>query len=151
MNSLTTVNGTTYVTQETFDGLSEYSCSIPTGTTHGKRWKRDNHAYPNDGVRRDPKWFMGEYYELPRDDPDLRDRAGNKQIGIHWTALVVGEAPKESEGPVEVIATMPVHRVWDASSSRWVTQEERKRLLESRAYATASTALGSMTPASTKS
>ncbi len=52
------------LTRQEFDDLPEYSCSIPTGTTIGKRWKRGE---PYVGVR--TRWLMGEYADHP--DPRL--------------------------------------------------------------------------------
>lgn len=40
-------------------GLPEYSATIPTGTTPGKRWKRHDGAY--DPSVNDPFWIIGEY------------------------------------------------------------------------------------------
>ena len=45
-----------YMTMCEFDMLPEYSCSIPTGTTAGKRWKR---GWPYMQPRH--SWQMGEY------------------------------------------------------------------------------------------
>lgn len=72
------------LTQREFDQLPEYSASLPTGTTVGKRWKRHwrepqscgvpsshpayRHIPPKDG------WQIGEYVEHP--DPGL--------VGIKW-------------------------------------------------------------------
>lgn len=53
------------ITQEEFDKLLEYSSSLPTGTTIGKRWKR---KCP-DG------WLIGKY--VPCDEEGM--------IGIEWT------------------------------------------------------------------
>lgn len=51
--------------QEMFDSLYEYSCSLPTGTTVGKRWKRAKNTYDGkDG------WLLGEYVECYPIDPD---------------------------------------------------------------------------------
>lgn len=50
--------------------LPEYSCSIPTGVTAGKRWKRDSmwHAKRRLGPG-EPMWVVCEFYEIPgRDD-----------------------------------------------------------------------------------
>lgn len=55
---------------EEFRRLPEYSCSIPTGKTIGKRWKRgEPYGHPE-------VWFLCEYVEL---DPPEPDRIG-------WTA-----------------------------------------------------------------
>jgi hypothetical protein len=55
-----------------FSALREYSRTLPTGTTIGKRWKRnarDGYYFPVDvwGLRfvfpAPPRWMMGEYAE----------------------------------------------------------------------------------------
>lgn len=59
------------ISQRDFDDLLEYSCSLPTGTTIGKRWKRNQSAYVTPRkvlfglITRRPKanWFIGEYVE----------------------------------------------------------------------------------------
>jgi hypothetical protein len=48
--------GAVYMTMHEFDVLPEYSCSLPTGATAGKRWKR---GIPYMMPRR--RWLMGEY------------------------------------------------------------------------------------------
>lgn len=66
---------TALLTEEELDALPEYSSSIPTGTTIGKRWKRrtykesnipvDAFGYDKDGFFRlvPEGWVMGEYAE----------------------------------------------------------------------------------------
>lgn len=44
------------LSQKEFDALPEYSCTLPTGTTIGKRWKR---GWPYQEPRTD--WYLGEY------------------------------------------------------------------------------------------
>lgn len=66
------------LTQVELDKFSEYSCSLPTGTTVGKRWKRDANAYRRglpEGTL--PAWWIGEYVEHP--DPEM--------INITWTRV----------------------------------------------------------------
>lgn len=69
------------------DGLPEYSLTLPTGTTIGKRWKRDNNAFKRP-VRVEilgllfvlpwpPEWWIGEYVE----------HADPKRVGIKWTKV----------------------------------------------------------------
>lgn len=68
------------MTPEEFKNLPEYSCTIPTGTTVGKRW-RCNQAF---GTGRKPQWndwYMGEYVKHP--DP--------KMVGIEWSRIRVLE------------------------------------------------------------
>jgi hypothetical protein len=76
--------GLVTLAREELADLPEYSCSIPTGTTPGKRWKRDANAY-----RRDlpwpghvPDWLLGEYVEIPG-DPD--------HVGIRWRTVCIAD------------------------------------------------------------
>ena len=68
------------LTTPEFEALPEYSCSLPTGQTIGKRWKRKCRD-PNGEV-----WMLGEYVEDP--EPGM--------IGIRWrrikVALIYAEA-----------------------------------------------------------
>ncbi len=72
-----------------FKSLKEYSCSLPTGTYIGKRWRR---RVPY-GERPDaePEWFMGEYVEslIPG------------EIGIEWTRIILFQAlsPEPEDKP----------------------------------------------------
>lgn len=83
---------TTYLTQKEFDGLLEYSTSIPTGTTIGKKWKRHRYYFknakgkrfnagylPTDAILISEEWSMGEY--ITHDDLKL--------IGIKWTNIII--------------------------------------------------------------
>lgn len=77
------------LTREEFDALGEYSCSLPTGTTIGKRWKKNADAYQGEhsvisaaaeritGIP--ANWYMGEYV----DDPNP------KLVGIKWRKIVL--------------------------------------------------------------
>lgn len=38
------------LTRAEFDALPEYSCSLPTGTTLGKRWRKNGDAYGSRSV-----------------------------------------------------------------------------------------------------
>ena len=57
-----------------FKKLRDYSSSLPTGTTIGKRWKRRKNYYDED-----KGWLMGEYVE--HDGPNL--------IGIKWHEIEI--------------------------------------------------------------
>lgn len=59
------------LTRKEFDDLLEYSSSIPTGTTIGKKWKRSQ----SDG------WWMGEYLES-KDE---------KFVDILWRKIIFDE------------------------------------------------------------
>ena len=47
------------LTQSEFNELLEYSCSLPTGQTVGKQWKRNDNAYRTPA--QPPRWSIGEY------------------------------------------------------------------------------------------
>lgn len=66
-----------FLTQQEFDDLLNYSCSYPTGTTIGKRWKSCEHYRR----QKDPNvtWFMGEYVEHPKP----------KTVGIVWRKIII--------------------------------------------------------------
>ena len=56
-------------TEAEFMELLEYSYTLPTGTTVGKRWRKF------DGRR----WWIGEFYEIEKAD----------RIGIRWYRPVI--------------------------------------------------------------
>jgi hypothetical protein len=57
-----------------FDALLDYSASIPTGTTIGKKWKRRNDYYDES-----KGWVMGEYFDIGEKD----------SVGIRWFNIVL--------------------------------------------------------------
>lgn len=69
-----------YLTYNELKDLPEYSCSLPTGTIEGKRWKRDmNFGNYKKNPDLQPDWVMGEYVDHP--DP--------QKIGIEWSRIIV--------------------------------------------------------------
>ena len=83
---------TVYLSQKEFDELLDYSCSVPTGQTIGKRWRCRNDYY--DASR---GWLMGEYIPDPNDEPGW--------VAIKWRKIVIGTPP-----PVRTRrAQLPVH------------------------------------------
>ena len=69
------------------EALLEYSCSLPTGTTIGKRWKRlEPYRAPAHQQRR----YLGEYVEHA--DPD--------KVGIRWTPLLTSTEAGELAGAI---------------------------------------------------
>lgn len=66
------------ITKKEFEALPEYSASIPTGTTPGKRWK----CSCNDG-----KWKIGEYGEI--------FGANSEQIKINWYNPIIADVPRQ--------------------------------------------------------
>lgn len=71
---------TAVVTPRQFADLGEYSCSLPTGQTIGKRWKRDE-SFNRPGPSGVGPWLLGEYAECDPPDP--------KRIRIIWRDLLV--------------------------------------------------------------
>lgn len=95
---MTTPTTTVTLTRAALDALPEYSCSLPTGTTIGKRWKRDANAYRPPvvtdvcGLRFvfpwPAEWWMGEY----------REAADPAMVLIRWSRVVVSPAPSVRQG-----------------------------------------------------
>ncbi|KKK78695.1 hypothetical protein LCGC14_2840980 [marine sediment metagenome] len=87
----------TYLTTKEFEDLLEYSCSIPTGTTLGKKWKRHIYcfrlegrtlygwAHPPGATIISDEWHQGEYVKSEK--PGFVD--------IRWTEIIVA-------GPMEI-------------------------------------------------
>lgn len=73
--SITIVDGTAVMSFKTFESLSDYSCTIPSGTIIGKRWRR-REPYGGPG-----EWWMGEYAETNPPDPN--------RVNIIWRAIHV--------------------------------------------------------------
>lgn len=85
------------MTRAELEQLAEYSCSIPTGTSLGKRWRCNRDAYrarvtiglhPFDGTPVlqplwPPDWWLGEYVPHPEGDP--------QKVGIQWRKIEVHE------------------------------------------------------------
>lgn len=78
---------TLQLTQAEFDALPEYSESLPTGTTIGKRWKREC----RDG------WVVGEYTSK-----EPKDRGDVVRIQWYLPEIVDGPAPQYKPIPVDV-------------------------------------------------
>lgn len=78
--------------------MDDYSCSLPSATTIGKKWKNNRNAYRHrypDAPEvsqyvtqlvgpLEPCWYTGEYI----DDPDP------KLVGIKWSCVVLVEGPE---------------------------------------------------------
>lgn len=69
------------LTPEQFRDLPEYSCSMPTGTTSGKQWKRLDGSHDRAFIRRGgkPRWMIGEYGEI----------IDEKTIKLNWYKPVI--------------------------------------------------------------
>lgn len=72
------------ISRDELERLPEYSTSIPTGTTIGKRWRRNCNGVGIDGIGNwvepegPPEWMIGEYVPDPRDG----------YVGIKWAWAV---------------------------------------------------------------
>ncbi len=53
--------GVVVLTAAELKDLPEFSCSLPTGTTEGRRWKRNEAAYGRSPGGSPPEWWVGEY------------------------------------------------------------------------------------------
>lgn len=66
---------------EQFLALPEYSCSIPTGQTPGKRWRRRE---PYEKRKGEPTyWYLGEYYDYAI-TPETSPVGYRGSISIRW-------------------------------------------------------------------
>lgn len=79
------------LTDREFFALPEYSTSLPTGTTPGKRWRRLDGAHDRAFIARGgkPRWQVGEYDPTAPSDADIermlkRGETPPKSIKINW-------------------------------------------------------------------
>lgn len=82
------------ITARDFKDLGEYSCSFPTGTAIGKRWRRLEGSFSQAFVRAGgkPRWVIGEYVEHP--DP--------KTVGIKWyRPIIIVKSPSPDVRPAQ--------------------------------------------------
>lgn len=63
--------------------LDEYSCSLPTGTTFGKRWRK-NASF---GIEKPPVWWLGYYFD--DNTPGM--------VAIGWRKIELTEQSGEGE------------------------------------------------------
>ncbi len=72
-----------HLSRAEFDALPEYSCSLPTGTTPGKRWRRHDGAHDREFIAGGgkPVWWVGEY--------DPFDDGKGPTIKINWYLPVI--------------------------------------------------------------
>lgn len=75
---------TVYLTPAEVRALPEYSCTLPTGTTVGKKWKRHEpyrrHCQDDPGCGH---WFLGEYVDIGKSD----------EVGIIWRKIQADQPP----------------------------------------------------------
>jgi len=79
------MRGEIVISREDLRKMLEYSCTLPTGTYLGKRWRRDIHEPKRNAgqLGLEPEWVIGEYIPDPKHDPEM--------IGIRWSWAM--EAP----------------------------------------------------------
>lgn len=68
------------LTMREFKKLLDYSCSMPTGTAIGKRWRRSN-RFESRREGRPLVWWMGEYYDCGKAD----------KVGVRWSLIEIVE------------------------------------------------------------
>lgn len=96
MKKLKTIN----LTKKEFDNLPEYSCSIPTGTTIGKQWKKNcNFQRPlrekrfflfwKKKIPHEFDWYRATYEEKDPPDP--------KMVNIRWEKIKLYEHMNRTE------------------------------------------------------
>ena len=74
------------LTRAEFNSLLEYSCSLPTGTRIGKKWRRRVPYVHNPRIT--PQWYQGEYVPCAELGP-----RGEPQVGIEWSEIVIVDDP----------------------------------------------------------
>jgi hypothetical protein len=102
------LSGTVALSEAEFKALPNYSCSLPTGTIIGKRWRR-REPYENGPPGTVHTWFMGEYVES--------DREG--YVSVRWYRIQILTAREEQvrdrlrairdEGGCEGCGALPSH------------------------------------------
>ena len=94
-------NKIVFLTLAELSQLPNYSWSVPTGQTLGKRWRCNNNDRPFrslEQVNELPEdWYMGEYY--------MDDTIPEGQIGIRWRKMVITDLPKI----VQEKGGLPIH------------------------------------------
>lgn len=69
------------LSRKDFNSMSEYSCTVPTGVTFGKRWKCNVHARQPYNIA--PAWLLGEYQPS-----DTHPETHYKTV---WSRIIVSE------------------------------------------------------------
>lgn len=95
------------LTSREFEALLDYSASLPTGTTPGKRWRRLDGCHDERCPIHARAWMIGEYELLPKDHPK-RDT----EIKVNWYR------------PVIVVPAMQVRRDAKGNTIPWAKQHD---------------------------
>lgn len=88
-----------------FKALPEYSATIPTGTTIGKRWRRLDGAHDHvaKAAGHKPRWIIGEYTE----------HADPTKVGIKWWRPII-VVPADTSPVIPYRDLDIMHRVAEA-------------------------------------
>jgi hypothetical protein len=78
--------------------LGEYSLTVPTGTTIGKRWKRNLAIHFDQRLK--PHWIIGEYYDIGNPD----------RVGIRWYDVELTDANRPRSRLQERYSRAPTRR-----------------------------------------
>lgn len=73
------------MTRAQLEALSEFSLTLPTGTTRGRQWRRAIPAF-------DPEeWWLGQYGRpIPNPDVDRRRFEGQETVvPIFWRRIII--------------------------------------------------------------
>ena len=91
------------LTMEQFLDLPNYSCTLPTGTTTGKRWRRADRYHLQDV---DDDWHMGEY------GPPYCRGSRKGSVPIFWRPIVIiglpQRWPRHVRVPLRIIPERPI-------------------------------------------
>lgn len=105
------------------DSMSEYSCSIPTGTTPWKMWKCNMNAYPNPGLlgesAREPRWVVGQYGEPEGDS-----------VPITWFVVVLRYGPRP---PLYSAPDWSNYERWKSDYKKEKEEEKERQAAKKRA------------------
>lgn len=92
-------NGAVLLTLQQFRALPNYSCTLPTGTTAGKMWRRAA-RYHRQGLS--DEWWQGCFGE-----PYPEGHRYHGQVPITWRRIVIAGEPRV--WPIEI--TVPLRRI----------------------------------------
>lgn len=69
--------------------LYEYSCTMPTGVTVGKRWRRHDGSFDRDFMTKGgkPRWLIGRYEEAP--DGPIRAPDPEGKVAWVWKTVAM--------------------------------------------------------------
>jgi hypothetical protein len=86
------------IAQADFEVLPDYSATLPTGTTTGKRWKRLDGSFDRDflALGGQPHWLIGEYGAPSADGKSIRVNWYRPVVVVQAATKPFGEAAQWS-------------------------------------------------------